>query len=97
MNTELKQTRSVWMHLKDSLAQVPFAMTDFRPDLPSIRVPTLIIHGTADQTVPIDATGRAAAGSIPKSTLIEYEGAPHGLFATHRQQLVQDLMEFLKR
>ncbi len=73
-----------------------FATTDFRHDLPAFTVPTLIIHGTADKTVPIDASGRAAAKGISKSTLIEYDGAPHGLFATHKDRLSQDLLNFLK-
>jgi non-heme chloroperoxidase len=73
-----------------------FATTDFRPDLKSIRVPTLIVHGTADKTVPIDASARAAAAAIPNSILREYEGAPHGLFATHRERLIADLLAFLK-
>ena len=41
-----------------------FATTDFRPDLANFNVPTLVIHGTADKTVPIDATGRVAAREI---------------------------------
>jgi pimeloyl-ACP methyl ester carboxylesterase len=72
-----------------------FATTDFRPDLASFKVPTLIIHGTADQTVPIDATSRAAARGIADSRLIEYDGAPHGLFATHKERLTSDLLAFL--
>ncbi len=98
-NELLEWTRSVAMQasLKATLdCENAFATTDFRPDLPSIQVPTLIIHGTADKTVPIDATGRAAASAIPKSSLLEYEGAPHGLFATHGPQLVQDLLKFLR-
>lgn len=74
-----------------------FATTDFRPDLPSFRVPVLIIHGTGDQTVPIDASGRAAARGIPGSTLIEYDGSPHGLFASDKERLVGDLLDFLRR
>ena len=73
-----------------------FSSTDFRPDLPSFKVPTLIIHGTGDQTVPIETSGRAAAAAIPGATLIEYEGAPHGLFASNKQQLTDDLMAFLR-
>ena len=72
-----------------------FAITDFRPDLKAFKVPTLIIHGTEDKTVPIDASGRAAAKGISQSQLIEYEGAPHGLFATHKDRLTQDLLKFL--
>lgn len=74
-----------------------FATTDFRPDLKSFTVPTLIVHGTADKTVPIDASGRAAAKGIANSKLIEYDGAPHGLFATHKERLTSDLLEFLNR
>jgi len=55
-----------------------FSSTDFRGDLPAFKVPTLIIHGTEDKTVPIDASSRAAAKGIAGSTLIEYDGAPHG-------------------
>jgi len=73
-----------------------FATTDFRPDLPAFKVPTLVIHGTADKTVPIDATGRVSARAIKQATLLEYEGAPHGLLATHKERLTLDLLEFLK-
>ena len=72
-----------------------FATTDFRPDLAAFTVPTLIIHGTDDQTVPIDPAGRAAAHGIPNARLIEYDGAPHGLFATHKERLSNDLLAFL--
>ncbi len=84
--------------LKPTLACAEaFGTTDFRPDLASFTVPTLVIHGTADQTVPIDATGRAVAKAVPNATLIEYDGAPHGLFATESDRLTQDLLAFLDR
>jgi pimeloyl-ACP methyl ester carboxylesterase len=73
-----------------------FATTDFRPDLAAFRCPTLVVHGTADKTVPIDATGRAAAKAIAQATLIEYDGAPHGLLATHKARATSDLLAFLK-
>lgn len=73
-----------------------FAATDFRPDLKSFNLPTLIVHGTKDKTVPIDATARSAAKAIRGSQLIEYEGAPHGIFATHRTQLIADLLKFCR-
>jgi pimeloyl-ACP methyl ester carboxylesterase len=63
-----------------------FATTDFRPDMPAINVPTLIIPGTADATVPIDASGRAAAAGSAQAQFIEYDGAPHGLTATHKDR-----------
>lgn len=72
-----------------------FSSTDFRPDLPAFSVPTLIIHGDADKTVPIDASGRAAAQGIANSTLIEYQGGPHGLLATHKEEIKSDLISFL--
>ncbi len=71
-----------------------FATTDFRSDLSAFRVPTLVIHGSADETVPIAATGRAAAAGIANSSLIEYEGAPHGLFASHKVRLIKDVLQF---
>lgn len=72
-----------------------FATTDFRPDLAAFRVPTLIVHGTSDRTVPIDATGRAVAQAVPHATLLEYDGAPHGVFATHTERLIRDLLDFV--
>lgn len=74
-----------------------FGSTDFRPDLAAFTVPTLIIHGTSDKTVPIDPTARAAAIAIPHATLIEYDGEPHGLFATAPERLNDDLLAFLSR
>ena len=74
-----------------------FGTTDFRPDLSAFTIPTLVIHGTADKTVPIDPTGRAAAASIAGATLIEYGGEPHGLFATAPERLNADLLSFLGR
>lgn len=96
----LSLTTATALHagLKPTLASAEaFSQTDFRPDLPAFRVPTLIIHGTGDKTVPIDAAGRAAAHGIASSTLIEYDGAPHGLNVTESDRLTQDLLSFLKR
>lgn len=77
------------------LAAKAFATTDFRGDLASFRVPTLVIHGTSDATVPIEATGRAVARAVPHSTLIEYDGEPHGVFATQTERLTKDLLDFV--
>ncbi len=74
-----------------------FGTTDFRPDLPSFAgVPTLIVHGTGDAIVPIDASARAAAAAIPGAQLIEYDGEPHGLVATAADRLNEDLIAFLR-
>ena len=84
--------------LKATLACVEsFATTDFRLDMNAMTVPTLFIHGTADQTVPIEATGRVAFEALPDAQLIEYLGAPHGLFVTHKDRLTADLLAFLRR
>jgi pimeloyl-ACP methyl ester carboxylesterase len=72
-----------------------FATTDFRADMASFTVPTLIIHGSKDATVPIDATGREAAKAIPGAKLIEYDGSAHGLFASDKERLIGDLLGFL--
>ena len=94
----LEWSRSVAMSasLKATLAcATAFATTDFRNDLTHFKVPTLVIHGTDDKTVPIDATGRAAAKGILGARLIEYAGEPHGLFKTAQKKLTQDLLDFL--
>lgn len=72
-----------------------FSETDFRADLAKFDKPTLIIHGDDDQTVPIDISGRETAKLIPGATLKEYEGAPHGLFITHKDLLNVDLAAFV--
>ena len=74
-----------------------FGETDFTADMAAFTVPTLIIHGTADQTVPIEATGYRASHLIAGAELIEYEGAAHGITATHSEDLASDLLTFLTR
>ena len=88
--------QSMMAGLRPTLAAAKaFATTDFRPDLASFTVPTLVIHGTTDKTVPIDATGRVVAREVPGAQLIEYEGSAHGLFAIDKQRLTDDLVAFL--
>lgn len=73
-----------------------FSFTDFRPDLKSFDgVPTLLIHGTADETVPIDATGAVVAKEVPHARFIKYDGSPHGLFETDKDRFCDDLVAFL--
>ena len=84
--------------LKPTLACVDaFGRTDFRPELAAFTVPTLILHGTADKTVPIDPTARIAAAGIAQAELIEYDGSPHGLLVTDKDRVTQDLLAFLAR
>lgn len=72
-----------------------FSTTDFRQDVIKINVPTLIIHGDKDKTVPIKPTGEATAKLLPAATFKIYEDAPHGLWYTHKEQLNQDLIDFI--
>jgi len=71
-----------------------FTVTDFRPELRTISVPTLIIHGDIDTSTPIDLTGRKTASMIPGSQFKVYEGAAHGLPITHMDRLNRDLLAF---
>lgn len=72
-----------------------FASTDFRKDVVKINVPTLIIHGDDDKTVPIKATGEQSAKMIPNAEFKIYKDAPHGLWFTEQDQLNQDLIDFI--
>ena len=82
--------------LKPTLgAAKAFGTTDFRGDLASFTMPTLIIHGTKDATVPIDATAREVKKAVPHAQLIEYDGSAHGLFATDKDRLTADIRAFL--
>jgi non-heme chloroperoxidase len=72
------------------------ATTDFRAELPQIRVPALVIHGTQDASAPIEATGRPTAALIPGARLAVYDGAPHGIFVTHQARLLGDLLAFAR-
>ncbi|MDQ3246240.1 MAG: alpha/beta hydrolase [Pseudomonadota bacterium] len=72
-----------------------FGTTDFRGDLKHFTMPTLVIHGTKDATVPIDASAREVKKAVPQAQLIEYDGSAHGLFATDKQRLTDDIRAFL--
>jgi non-heme chloroperoxidase len=73
-----------------------FSETDLTEDLKRIDVPTLIIHGDDDQIVPIDASARRSVELVKDATLKVYPGAPHGLFATHKEQFNADLLDFIR-
>jgi pimeloyl-ACP methyl ester carboxylesterase len=68
--------------------------TDFRAELARIDVPVLIVHGTADASAPIELTGRPAAALIPGARLVEIDGAPHGLYVTHRERVNAEIAAF---
>lgn len=65
---------------------------DFREELTRIDVPALIIHGDADVFSPIHLTGQRTAALIKGSRMTIYEGAPHGLFLSHKEKLIADIL-----
>jgi non-heme chloroperoxidase len=73
-----------------------FSETDLTEDLKKIDVPTLIIHGDDDQIVPIDDSAHLAVKLVKNATLKVYPGGPHGVAATHTDQLNADLLAFIK-
>ncbi|MGE7960246.1 alpha/beta fold hydrolase [Pseudomonas sp. NPDC089530] len=73
-----------------------FSETDFTDDLRKFDVPTLVVHGDADQIVPIEASGIAAAKLVQGAQLLVYPGAPHGLTDTHKDRLNADLLAFIE-
>jgi non-heme chloroperoxidase len=82
---------------KGTSACVPTWLTDFRPDLPKIDVPTLVVHGDADRILPITVTGGPhLQAAIAGSLLVVIPGAPHGLLWTHADELNPALVNFLK-
>ena len=76
-------------------AMQAWSTTDFRNDLPKIKVPVLVIHGKADETVPIDASAEETIKLVPHAEYITYDDAPHGLFYTHKHQFNEDLINFV--
>ena len=73
-----------------------FSETDFTEDLKKFDVPTLVMHGEDDQIVPVKDAAKKSARLIKGAKEIYYPGAPHGLTATHQDQLNADLLSFLK-
>ena len=70
--------------------------TDFRPELKNVTVPTLIVHGDGDETVPMATSADQAAKGIADSTYKVIKGGPHGVNITHADELNEILIDFLK-
>ena len=78
-------------------AVVPTWIEDFRSDVKAVQasgVPSLIVHGTSDRILPIDATGRPFHAAFPEATYLEIEGAPHALIWTHADEVNAALLAF---
>jgi non-heme chloroperoxidase len=62
-------------------------LTDFRPDLPKIDVPVLVVHGTQDRVLPFDSTAARLPALIADCTLVSVEGGPHNIGWTHADEV----------
>ncbi|MEV4064594.1 alpha/beta fold hydrolase [Nonomuraea dietziae] len=79
-------------------AVVPAWIEDFREDVAAVRAagkPSLILHGTKDNILPIDSTGRPFHKAFPEADYVEVEGAPHGLLWTHAAEVNEALLAFV--
>ncbi len=73
-----------------------FSETDLREDLRKMTIPTLVIHGDDDQIVPFETCGKVAAQLLPDGELKVYQGGSHGICTTHKHQINQDLLDFIR-
>jgi pimeloyl-ACP methyl ester carboxylesterase len=79
-------------------AVVPSWIEDFRADVAAVRAagkPALILHGTSDNILPIDATARPFHAAFPEARYVEIDGAPHGLLWTHAAEVNEALLAFV--
>ena len=74
-----------------------FGTTDFRDDLPNVTVPTLVLHGDGDGTVPFEGSGRRTHEAVKQSELLLVPDAPHGLNVSHAAEFNRGLTEFLRQ
>ncbi len=74
-----------------------FARTDFREDLATFDVPTLVIHGDSDGVVPFEVSGKRSAEMIKDSTLVVIKGGPHGINTSHVEEFNSALIDFLRK
>lgn len=101
VSEQQRQEAIVLCHQSDQTAALAcmeaFGTTDFREDLDRITVPTLVIHGDGDATVPFEGSGRRTHEAIPGSELVVVEGAPHGFNVSHAEEFNRALLDFLAR
>jgi non-heme chloroperoxidase len=83
--------------LKNSYESIKaFSETDFTEDLKKFDIPTMVMHGEDDQVVPVKDSAKKSVRLIKGATEIFYPGLPHGLTATHQDQVNADLLKFLQ-
>lgn len=78
-------------------AMQSFGLTDFREDLTKVTVPTLVIHGDSDGTVPFEGSGKRTHEAIPHSILHVITGGPHGINVSHAEEFNAELLAFLEK
>jgi pimeloyl-ACP methyl ester carboxylesterase len=81
-------------------AVVPTWIEDFTADVAAVQSsgkPTLIVHGTGDRILPIDATGRPFSAAFPEAEYVEIDGAPHGMLWTHAEEVNAILLPFVQK
>lgn len=80
----------------DALAtSIELWLTDFRADLAALGVPTLVIHGDGDQIVPIQVSGARIPQYVPQAKVVRIADGPHGLLASHPEQVADAMLDFL--
>jgi non-heme chloroperoxidase len=92
--------RSGW-NIADQSSPIAFRvcvdawLTDFRPDLPRLTLPVLIIHGTGDRILPYESTAQPLEGMLEDVRLVTVDGGPHGLPWSHAEVVNDELVSFL--
>jgi len=89
-------TWSMQSGLKNSCGSVMSLVRDFTGDLEKLDVPTLIMHGEDDQIIPVQISAMKSAGIIKDAKDVLYPGAPHGITATHQDEINSELLRVLE-
>ncbi len=101
VSEEERQKAIALCHQSDQTAALgcmeAFGTTDFREDLKTVSVPTLVIHGDADGIVPLEGSGARTHRAIPGSALVVVPGAPHGFNVSHAEEFNRALIAFLQK
>jgi non-heme chloroperoxidase len=64
--------------------------------LPTIDVPTLVLHGDDDQIVPIADSALLSVKRLKNGILKVHEKFPHGMCTTHADVINADLLAFIR-
>ncbi|MEV6770802.1 alpha/beta hydrolase [Nocardia sp. NPDC051030] len=95
METEMMRCMSASPYATRVLQRELFT-TDHRADVAALTLPVLLLHGTPDQSIPIDVSSRQVVKLVPHAEFKEYPNAGHGLYISHAAQVNADILEFLK-